>query len=391
MNTTQNITLDLTKRTVFQYVSAKQGDDGSRFVKITLTDNGVVYKPPADTAANFRAQKPDDTMVLNPAIVDGDGTVTVELTQQTLAVVGDVLADIVLSNSRNEILSTVSFLIHVEPAPYGTKVDSQNEFLVFSGYVEKAEQAAARSEQSANRSEQAASQAADKLPLAGGTMHGPINLGGNRLHDVADPHNPKDAINLTFADGRYARAVARGDYSDDIDHIDDGAHLHGNSVVWIGPGTGTKNLPRQEYGFCLTLDNGSGYTQTIHFIDGTVCKRVYFDGSEPAGRHWTEWEWENPPASVGVEYRTSEKFDGRPVYTKLYKVPNAVQGSRIQTGIGSVIRYSGTIARISLPYFGSDGFNGQFAAWLEVNEGFVVVNSRGFSPADVYVQLWYVK
>lgn len=29
---------------------------------------------------------------------------------------------------------------------------------------------------------------------------------------------------------------------------------------------------------------------------------------------WSEWEWVNPPMQAGVEYRTTERFDGRPVY-----------------------------------------------------------------------------
>lgn len=31
---------------------------------------------------------------------------------------------------------------------------------------------------------------------------------------------------------------------------------------------------------------------------------------------WQPWEWENPPMAIGVEYRTTERWDGKPVYTK---------------------------------------------------------------------------
>lgn len=139
MNITQNMTLDLTKRAAFQYVNAKQGDNGSRFVKITLTDGGVNYRPPADTAATFRAQKPDGTMVLNQAVVNDDGTVTVELTQQTLAVSGDVAADVYLTDNHGAQLSSVSFIIHVENAPTGEAIDSTNEFLKLLEIIEQAE------------------------------------------------------------------------------------------------------------------------------------------------------------------------------------------------------------------------------------------------------------
>ncbi len=161
MNITQNITLDLTKRSVFQYVSAKQGDNSSRFVKITLTNNGAIYTPPAGVTANFRAQKPDGTMILNPAVVNGDGTVTIELTQQALAVRGDVIADIFLTDVDGGILSSVSFVIHVDAVPDGAKTDSISEFLVFMQMVERAEGAAMKSEEAADRAERAAESSTD--------------------------------------------------------------------------------------------------------------------------------------------------------------------------------------------------------------------------------------
>lgn len=35
------------------------------------------------------------------------------------------------------------------------------------------------------------------------------------------------------------------------------------------------------------------------------------------GSTWDAWEWENPPLWPGVEYRTTERYDGKVVYTKL--------------------------------------------------------------------------
>lgn len=33
-------------------------------------------------------------------------------------------------------------------------------------------------------------------------------------------------------------------------------------------------------------------------------------------RSWSEWEWENPPMIVGQEYRTTKRYEGKPVYAK---------------------------------------------------------------------------
>lgn len=39
-------------------------------------------------------------------------------------------------------------------------------------------------------------------------------------------------------------------------------------------------------------------------------REMYNDGT------WSEWEWETPPMIAGVEYRTTERWDGKPVYKK---------------------------------------------------------------------------
>jgi hypothetical protein len=51
-------------------------------------------------------------------------------------------------------------------------------------------------------------------------------------------------------------------------------------------------------------------TQTIDY-DGHLIQRVCADGV------WLAWEWVNPPMLLGVEYRTTERWDGKAVFTKL--------------------------------------------------------------------------
>lgn len=45
---------------------------------------------------------------------------------------------------------------------------------------------------------------------------------------------------------------------------------------------------------------------------GAICVR-----REKTGGVWQPWEWENPPMVADVEYRTTERYNGKPVYTKL--------------------------------------------------------------------------
>lgn len=44
---------------------------------------------------------------------------------------------------------------------------------------------------------------------------------------------------------------------------------------------------------------------------GSVCKREKRAGT------WSPWEWVNPPMQLGVEYRTTERYLGKPVYTQI--------------------------------------------------------------------------
>lgn len=137
----QQIALDVAGRNLYKYVYAKQGDSGSRFVKATILADGKVMEIGSGMTAKFRAEKPDGKAILNPATVNDDGTVTVELTKQTLAADGVVDADIVISSASGEELSTVSFKIEVEKAPSGSLADSKNEMLVLQKLIDDSEAA----------------------------------------------------------------------------------------------------------------------------------------------------------------------------------------------------------------------------------------------------------
>ena len=55
------------------------------------------------------------------------------------------------------------------------------------------------------------------------------------------------------------------------------------------------------------------------------------------GNGWSEWEWVNPPMQQGVEYRTTERWGGSPVYTQLvhfgYAPNNSFKEKSINTNV----------------------------------------------------------
>lgn len=52
---------------------------------------------------------------------------------------------------------------------------------------------------------------------------------------------------------------------------------------------------------------------------GSELRRDTVDG----GVTWNPWEWENPPVADGAEYRTTMRYNGKPVYAKRITVENA--------------------------------------------------------------------
>lgn len=136
MKMEQMLTLDLQNARPMPLIRAKQGDQATRFVRIGMTCGGEPYQPPEGTTAHFRCLKRDGNSCLNPAQINPDSTVTVELTEQTLALPGNVWADVCLMDGSGAVLSTMSFQIEVEFAPVGVGAASQNEALAFpEGYT----------------------------------------------------------------------------------------------------------------------------------------------------------------------------------------------------------------------------------------------------------------
>ena len=69
----------------------------------------------------------------------------------------------------------------------------------------------------------------------------------------------------------------------------------------------------------LSVDASSrGITQEFRFYYagyGGFCKLTRI---KPYQEEWQSWEYVNPPMRLGVEYRTTERYQGKPVYTKIF-------------------------------------------------------------------------
>lgn len=105
---------------------------------------------------------------------------------------------------------------------------------------------------------------------------------------------------------------------------------------------------------------------------------------------WRPWEWVNPPMQLGVEYRTTERYNDKPVYVKMVNfgtMPNATTKS-VAHGVGSFdkcIAIYGNWHVYNL--LGAPEITSFYANTVNVN----IRTSTDCSPYSAYVVIKYTK
>ena len=125
-----NINLSVNHYGIPPVVHAVQGDTGRTLV-CNITDMEI----PAGATAKFFAEKPSGAGIYNNAAISGN-TVTVELTNQTLAEVGTTKAQIQVANG-DDTVSTFRFNICVEKTYSGDFPESKNESTYLDGVLQQ--------------------------------------------------------------------------------------------------------------------------------------------------------------------------------------------------------------------------------------------------------------
>jgi hypothetical protein len=130
-----------------------------------------------------------------------------------------------------------------------------------------------------------------------------------------------------------------------------------------------------------------------------VIKAVGYNASHPTIMYlnkmqtWAEWEWVNPPMTLGAEYRTTERFNGKVVYTKLIYCGAITNGAVVDTGRKLTFRHAGNISLSnSIPYALSNKENTSYWADSYVEDSRLHLScGSGFGGYNWYEQIWYTK
>lgn len=119
-------------------------------------------------------------------------------------------------------------------------------------------------------------------------------------------------------------------------------------AVYGKAGTTISLLYKGDANYAVLSNIGSADTALCGW---RMFKLRYPSSSSPAV--WMPFEWEHPPMKIGVEYRTSERYNGKPVYAKAInfgQAPNATYKD-VSHGIenfSQLVSYTGMMGGVNL-------------------------------------------
>lgn len=215
MENRQKITLDLSlKNNPFQFIRAKQGDKGTRFIECTLLNGSEIPVFESGVSAMYALKKPDGKQVYNTAELSGN-VVTIELSDQCLTVAGIADCEVILSKD-SDILTSVSFQVRVSKNVYDRNaIESNDDYGAMIEATGKALSAADSANAAADRAESASADIEVQAAYAKAqgdyakTQGDYAKAQGDYAQDAGETTEAQG--NAARSDGDYARA--QGDYA----------------------------------------------------------------------------------------------------------------------------------------------------------------------------------
>ena len=166
---------------------------------------------------------------------------------------------------------------------------------------------------------------------------------------------------------------------------------------WYYAAAGALNSPDGNFAWAChvqNLGNADIFVQDAYAITNTTNyyhrRRLVYVNTATANN---PWEWVNPPLALGVEYRTTERFLGKPVYVKAIDFGAVAVGmnsvSFTPTGCLSIRCYAmRRNGDATIPWIGTPGKDQSFCS---INNGNARIHSTADFPAGdvVFVGYYY--
>lgn len=157
-------------------------------------------------------------------------------------------------------------------------------------------------------------------------------------------------------------------------------------------GENTINGITANYWYLFVAAYGDGHTNCIQILYPATVTHSELRRKLVAGT-WRDWVCENPPMSLGVEYRTPERWQNKPVYTKLIDFGAMPNSSAKEVAHGAtatqIVRCRGQISDgRTIPYGGTHIYNVDVFANLT---NVIIDTNSSYSQYTATVQIWYTK
>ena len=163
---------------------------------------------------------------------------------------------------------------------------------------------------------------------------------------------------------------------------------------FYGTNSSTANLPESRFAYAALLVEvrGASIFQTLTEAawSGNIVQIKRY--STDSGTTWTEWCWVNPVMVIGTEYRTTELYTNKPVYTMLVNcgtMPSATTKG-IEHGVSAtkILRVCGTTSGgIAIPWI-----DGNSRVEIGATRATISVTTNlDMTHSTLTAQIWYIK
>ena len=406
---TKTIHSDLLIKGPVQEIHAVQGDRYTRKVVLRLHANKVPWATEAPVSAAIRYRKPDGTGGIYDTLPNGEiaweldgNALSFLLAPQMLTVPGKVAVQVELRQG-DSILATFPLEVVVEKDP-AIGVAKSRDYMNWQEHLaEKLAETLARL-----KKDSAFDDFTPKLEIgsvvtlpngqpADAQLRGTVK---NPILDLYLPRGETAATDSTLSQPQHpADAKAVGDA---LAEKAPGGYGLGTGAVSVssfnihnGCGfiEGTEDAPYSSDWAGIHVAFGDnleyGYQEVVDALlyPNTKARRY------KVGGEWSQWEFENPPSVFGVEYATTERWNGKVVYTTLFDCGTITGGGScaLPYTCKQTIRYTATDGTGTLPFiFGT--MTDQFTCWsaLTASKNLLIYDNRKIGHT-ITCQVWYVK
>lgn len=325
MKVIHNLHMDLARCGCRPVVAAVQGEANARVLEVALYNSGVAWEIPEAAVVDVAYQKPDGTQGIYSKLPDGSEATTYSgnvlsatLAPQMLTVPGTIRAAFVFHYEGQATLATFPFTITVEANPAAGAERSEDYYNPTVSDIEAEVRAIMVEIQGIGDAVGAAEAAAASAAESARTAAADAVAGAQQVVDSITPESigARPATWTPTAADVGARPNTWTPSAADVGAAPAGYGLGEKCITVSSWDDATKSgfYHCEGWSGYVTAHAGGDISQECFGqMSGKMYKRFrwYCDGS------WKEWEWVAPPMHPGVEYRTTERWQGKPVYKQV--------------------------------------------------------------------------